>query len=306
MNLSQPHLSELTAKRPATHWGIGDELWFTRIQLDPRDLRISRMLHDAQGLKSWLLKAFASTNREVNGMLYSVQDLNAKCAVVHLQSHARQNWWFAADAPHLKVEEPKRVDAVIDALPVGARFAFSVDVSVTMKVRIDGETRRTADGTERSVWRRRHLADPETQVRWLAHHLIGAAVIDHADSSRTIVVRGLQRNVGRTSGENRIVFMLRPASCSRPAGVSPVWVGTGAPSSRPRFVGEIRRAERGVESLFAEGATTRSAASSEPCSLVRSTTGEPSRSCHGEGHVRQALFRGQPGGSLRGMEGGTR
>ena len=44
--------------------------------------------------------------------------------------------------------------------------------------------------------------------------------------------------------------MLRPASWSRPAGESPVRVSTGAPDSRPRFVGEIWRAERGVESLF--------------------------------------------------------
>ena len=44
--------------------------------------------------------------------------------------------------------------------------------------------------------------------------------------------------------------MVRPGSCVRPAGVSPVPVGTGSPGSRPQFVGEIWRAERGVESLF--------------------------------------------------------
>src|SRR6266545_5271866 len=43
--------------------------------------------------------------------------------------------------------------------------------------------------------------------------------------------------------------MLRPESWSRPAGGSPVRVGVGAPGSRSRFVGEIRRAERDVESL---------------------------------------------------------
>jgi hypothetical protein len=32
---------------------------------------------------------------------------------------------------------------------------------------------------------------------------------------------------------------------------------------------------------------------------------EPSRSCHGEGHVRWALFQGQPIGSFRGTEDGT-
>src|SRR6266700_5399348 len=48
----------------------------------------------------------------------------------------------------------------------------------------------------------------------------------------------------------KVVAMLRPESWTKPAGVSPVWVGAGAPGSRPRFVGEIWRAERGVESLF--------------------------------------------------------
>jgi len=95
--------------------------------------------------------------------------------------------------------------------------------------------------------------------------------------------------------------MLRPASCPRPAGVSPVRVDTGVPGSRPRFVVETRRAERGVESLFGGSKIAgRTAIKRESCSLVRSTMGEPSRSCHGEGHVRQTLFRGQFGGSLRG------
>ena len=44
--------------------------------------------------------------------------------------------------------------------------------------------------------------------------------------------------------------MVRPESWIRLAGGSPVPVGTGAPGSRPRFVVERRRAERGVESLF--------------------------------------------------------
>ena len=42
------------------------------------------------------------------------------------------------------------------------------------------------------------------------------------------------------------------------------------------------------------------------CSLVTFTIGEPSRSCHGEGHVRQSLIRIGCGGSLRGTETCTR
>jgi hypothetical protein len=60
-------------------------------------------------------------------------------------------------------------------------------------------------------------------------------------------------------------------------------------------------AERGVESLF--GGSKRVG---WDCSLVRLTIGEPSRSFHGEGHVRQSLFRIGRGGSLRGTETCTR
>ena len=95
--------------------------------------------------------------------------------------------------------------------------------------------------------------------------------------------------------------VVRLGSWSRPAGGSPVRVGAGAPGSRPRLVVERRRVERGVESLF--GGSKRVG---WDCSLVRSTVGEPSRSCHGEGHVRQSWFRIGCGGSLRGMETCTR
>jgi hypothetical protein len=59
--------------------------------------------------------------------------------------------------------------------------------------------------------------------------------------------------------------------------------------------------ERGVESLF--GGSKRAGCD---FSLVRLTIGEPSRSCHGEGHVRQSWFRIGCGGSLRGMGSCTR
>ena len=99
--------------------------------------------------------------------------------------------------------------------------------------------------------------------------------------------------------------MLRPESWTRPAGVSPVRVGAGAPGSRPRFVIERLRAERGVESLFTEGASVRAAASSEFCSLVRFTMEKPSRSYHGEGHVRWVRVGDALGGFSRGTGSGT-
>ena len=74
--------------------------------------------------------------------------------------------------------------------------------------------------------------------------------------------------------------------------MSPVRVIAGEPGSRPRgYRGEIPAAERGVEeSLF--GGSKRAGCD---CSLVRVTIGEPSRSCHGEGHVRQSWFRKRAG-----------
>jgi len=95
--------------------------------------------------------------------------------------------------------------------------------------------------------------------------------------------------------------MVRLESWIRLAGVSPVRVDAGVPGSRPRFVVERRRVERGVESLF--GGSKRVG---WDCSLVRGTVGEPSRSFHGEGHVRQSWFRIGCGGSLRGIETCTR
>jgi hypothetical protein len=95
--------------------------------------------------------------------------------------------------------------------------------------------------------------------------------------------------------------MLRLESWIRPAGESPVRVNAGVPGSRPRFVVERWRAERGVESLF--GGSKRAGCD---CSLVTLTIGEPSRSFHGEGHVRQSLIRIGCGGSLRGRGSCTR
>jgi hypothetical protein len=95
--------------------------------------------------------------------------------------------------------------------------------------------------------------------------------------------------------------MVRLGSWIRPAGVSPVRVDAGVPGSRPRFVVERWRAERGVESLF--GGSKRVG---WDCSLVIGTIGEPSRSCRGEGYVRQSWFRIGCGGSLRGRETCTR
>jgi hypothetical protein len=95
--------------------------------------------------------------------------------------------------------------------------------------------------------------------------------------------------------------MLRLESWIRPAGESPVRVSAGAPGSRPRFVVERRRAERGVKSLF--GGSKRVGCD---CSLDIGTIGEPSRSFHGEGHVRQSLIRIGCGGSLRGTGSCTR
>jgi len=113
---------------------------------------------------------------------------------------------------------------------------------------------------------------------------------------------------GRSRFRTRCVYsivyacpMLRLGSCDRPAGESPVRVSVGAPGSRPRFVVERRRAERGVESLF--GGSKRAG---WDCSLVKETIGEPSRSCHGEGHVRRSWVRSRSGGSLRGTETCTR
>jgi hypothetical protein len=101
--------------------------------------------------------------------------------------------------------------------------------------------------------------------------------------------------------------MLRPGNWTKPAGVSPVRVIAGEPGSRPRFVVERWRAERGVESHFGGSKRVgRSAFWCESCSPDRETMEEPSRSYHGEGHVRQSGVPDMPFvGSFRGTGSGT-
>lgn len=106
----------------------------------------------------------------------------------------------------------------------------------------------------------------------------------------------------------RVPAVLRPESWTRPVGASPVRVIAREPGSRPRFVVERWRAERGVKSLFGGSKRAgRSAIRHESCSLVRLTMGEPSRSRRGEGPC--PTFWPVPEmplvGSPRGMGGGT-
>jgi len=80
--------------------------------------------------------------------------------------------------------------------------------------------------------------------------------------------------------------MVRPESWIKPAGESPVRVGAGAPGSRPRFVVERRRAERGVKSLFVkccfalEGASVRAVVPSGASPAASSKLQRESRAGH--------------------------
>ena len=119
-------------------------------------------------------------------------------------------------------------------------------------------------------------------------------------------VRTASSAFGRGAGRYA-AFMLRPENWTSPAGASPVRVIAGEPGSRPRSVAERRRAERGVKSLFGGSKRAgRRSTRAESCSLVTVTTGEPSRSCHGEGprptnwHVPEMPLVGSPRGTRSG------
>ena len=93
--------------------------------------------------------------------------------------------------------------------------------------------------------------------------------------------------------------MVRPESCVRPAGVSSAWVGTGTLSSRPRFVGQIWRAERGVESLFGGSKSAgRSVKRTLQPRLIHNGRAEPLMS-----RRRPRPAGPVPGLSLRGLSG---
>jgi hypothetical protein len=101
--------------------------------------------------------------------------------------------------------------------------------------------------------------------------------------------------------------MLGPASWTKPSGAIAVRVIAGEPGNRPRFVVERPRAARGVKASLETKRAGRRITWSECCSLVKSTRGEPSRSCLGEGPyptswpVPEMSLVGSP----RGMGSGT-
>jgi hypothetical protein len=99
--------------------------------------------------------------------------------------------------------------------------------------------------------------------------------------------------------------MLRPRSWIRPAGGSPVRVGVGTPGSRPRFVVERRRAERGVESLVGESKHAgRSGVVASPAASTQEQSG--SRAAHVTAKAMSHVLESEAGvGSLRGMGSGT-
>jgi hypothetical protein len=78
--------------------------------------------------------------------------------------------------------------------------------------------------------------------------------------------------------------VLRPGSWTKPTGGSPVPVGAGALGSRPGSSsrgGGLSGASRALRREQAHGPYCHQARVLQP------TTGEPSRSCHGEGEVRR-------------------
>ncbi len=115
------------------------------------------------------------------------------------------------------------------------------------------------------------------------------------------------RRSNRGVGTRTLLGMLRPESWTRPVGASPTRVMAGEPGSRPRFVTERWRADRGVKSLLGGSKRAgRSAIRRESCSLVTVTTREPSRSRPGEGSIRPTGVPDKPlVESLRGMGIGT-
>ena len=120
--------------------------------------------------------------------------------------------------------------------------------------------------------------------------------------------RMVSRIVSRISlsAFSTIIVMVRPESWTRPTGVSPVRVGSGAPGSRPQSRVERVVAERGVKSLYggSESAGRSMKRTLQP-RQIHNGRAEPlisrRRPCPAGIRVREAV----PAGSLRGMGGGT-
>ena len=99
--------------------------------------------------------------------------------------------------------------------------------------------------------------------------------------------------------------------CASPAGESPVPVSAGAPGSRPQARGrDPGGPKRGVESLQRREPRREQERGPQhevkPAASTDKQSGEPSRSCHGEGNIRRARVRNARDGSRRGRGRSTR
>jgi len=198
-----PHyVAGITPRKAAPReWAIGDPLYLSRVQLDRRDPQVSRIVGDAQMLKSWVIKPFGDTARDQNGMLYSVEIVN-NVVLLYVQSHTAQNWWFTAGSPHVTVTEPKRIEEQIDHLRQGAAYKFRVAVAAYDDVAAPDRPDRNG----RPATRRRHLELPQQQVGWLNKRLSGAARIEWISGTVTGTVEGVQQDVEGMPKNNRIAF----------------------------------------------------------------------------------------------------
>jgi len=93
---------------------------------------------------------------------------------------------------------------------------------------------------------------------------------------------------------------------TEPAGESPVQTGTGTSGSRPPGRREISAAEAGRQKPLRREQERGPQHQVKPTASSNSSMREPSRVCHGEGHVRGAEFRGSTAASPAGVKGAAR
>lgn len=143
----------------------------SRLTLDPRNRATRALLHDAQQLHQWIMRAFPKVQgeeaRRALGVLHRLEDdVCTGRPLLFVQSAETPDWSFAADV----LGAPPGGEGVVvvdlaptlDRLAAGALCAFRLRANPTRKI----DTRSGPDGARRNG-RRVPLRDPAARVAWL-------------------------------------------------------------------------------------------------------------------------------------------
>lgn len=159
-------------------------MYLTRLTLDARSRDARAWLSDCHALHRMIMSGFpaieAPTPRADLGVLFRVEPMTvAPYVLVLVQSRVKPAWRFETDAV-VKIDGPKPLAAVLEAIAPGIRYRFRLRANPTRRVHRRATAgpdlergRREAEKVE-AIGKRVELAREDDQIAWLQRRAAAA------------------------------------------------------------------------------------------------------------------------------------